>query len=72
MINLYIIISSFLDYRHYANNKFKLDSTNNKLRIINAVFSIIINVLLVIRAKLKLKFQNVKYILGIRLKCIFK
>lgn len=72
MINLYIIISSFIDYRHYAGNKYILCSANNKLRIINIILSIIINILLVIRAKIKLKFQNVKYVLGIRLKCIFK
>lgn len=69
ILNVAIVFLMFKDYDKFTHNNFKLNKTNNVIRYICLSFTIIIICLLILRYVLKVKFQFIKYVLGIRLSC---
>ena len=69
ILNITLVFLMFIDYDKLTHNNFKLYKTNNIIRYICLCITFFIICLLILRYVLKVKFQFIKYVLGIRLSC---
>ena len=69
ILNITLVFLMFIDYDKLTHNNFNLYKTNNVIRYICLCITFFIICLMILRYVLKVKFQFIKYFLGIRLSC---
>ena len=71
ILNFAVVLGLYFDLENFNDNDYILKSVNNHIRTANLVLSFLVALLLVCRYLLKLKIQYYKYVLGIRLSCMY-